>query len=86
MKQNLTTKDLLEYGFNMLADKPFGRNYYECMDLCKTAKENNVVAAFHQSLFNPAHLKNKEIIRSCKLGDVIQISMKYSGFTRCWDW
>lgn len=81
------TKDLLEHGFNVLAEKPFGRTYYECMDLILTAQKHNVtVCAFHQSLYNPVFLKIKEIIASGKLGEVFQISLKYSGFARRWDW
>lgn len=81
------TKDLLQHGFNVLAEKPFARTYYECMDLILTAKKNNVtVAAFHQSLYSPAFLKVKQIIADGVLGEVIQISLKYSGFARRWDW
>ena len=81
------TKDLLSHGFNVLSEKPFGRSYYECMDLIHTAKKNGtVVAAFHQSLYSPAFLNVKKIIESGKLGDVIQINLKYSGFARRWDW
>ena len=29
------TKDLLEHGFNVLVEKPFGRTYYECADLMR---------------------------------------------------
>lgn len=81
------TKDLLEHGFHVLTEKPFGRTYHECMDLALTAKKNHVlVCAFHQSLYNPAFLKVKEIIASGKLGDVFQVNLKYSGFARRWDW
>ena len=81
------TKNLLSHGFNVLSEKPFGRSYYECMDLIHTAKKNGtVVAAFHQSLYSPAFLNVKKIIASGKLGDVIQINLKYSGFARRWDW
>jgi predicted dehydrogenase len=45
-----------------------------------------LVTAFHQSLYAPSFLKVKEIIRSGKIGDVLQISLKYSGFSRRWDW
>ena len=49
------TKELLIHGFNVLSEKPFGRSYYECMDLVNTAKQHGVVvAAFHQSLFAPS--------------------------------
>ena len=81
------TKDLLCHGFNVLCEKPFGRTYFEGRDLINTAKANNViVTAFHQTLFAPAFLKAKEIIASGKIGDVFQISLKYSGFARRWDW
>lgn len=81
------TKDLLCHGFNVLAEKPFGRSYYECMDLILTAKQYGVtVAAFHQSLYAPSFLNVKEIIKSGKIGEVYQMSFKYSGFARRWDW
>ncbi|MBO5270832.1 MAG: Gfo/Idh/MocA family oxidoreductase, partial [Clostridia bacterium] len=81
------TKDLLSHGFHVLSEKPFARSYYECMDLIETAKANGVlVTAFHQSLYAPSFLKVKEIIASGKLGEVQQISLKYSGFARRWDW
>ena len=81
------SKDLLEHGFNVLTEKPFGRTYYECMDLIHTAKNNGVIiAAFHQSLYAPAFLKVKEIIASGKIGRILQMNFKYSGFARRWDW
>ena len=81
------TRDLLCHGFNVLCEKPFGRTYFECQNLINTAKANGViVAAFHQTLFSPAFLKAKEIIASGCVGDVFQISLRYSGFARRWDW
>ena len=81
------TKDLLEHKFNVLVEKPFSRTYFECQDLINTAKANGVVvAAFHQSLFAPSYLKVKEYINSGKLGEIFQISLKYSGYGRRWDW
>ena len=81
------TKDLLEHGFNVLTEKPFGRSYYECMDLINTAKKHGVtVVAFHQTLLTPPFLNVKNIIRSGKLGEILQINVKYSGFARRWDW
>ena len=83
----IVTKDLLEHGFNVLVEKPFSRTYFECQDLINTAKKNNVtVVAFHQSLFAPSYLKVKEFITSGKLGEIFQISLKYSGYSRRWDW
>ena len=81
------TKDLLEHGFHVLSEKPFGRSYYECMDLIRTAKKHGVlVAAFQQTIITPAFLNVKRIIESGKLGKVHQINIKYSGFARRWDW
>ena len=81
------TKDLLAHGFNVLSEKPFGRTYYECMDLARTAKEHGViVTAFHQSLYAPSFLNVKKVIESGKLGEIFHISLKYSGFARRWDW
>ena len=81
------SKDLLEHGFNVLSEKPFGRSYYECNDLILTAKKHGaIIAAFHQTLYNPAFLNVKKIIESGKLGRILQINVKYSGFARRWDW
>ena len=81
------TKDLLAHGFHVLSEKPFGRSYYECLDLIHTAQTHGVtVAAFHQSLLSPAFLNVKRIIESGVLGDILQINLKYSGFARRWDW
>lgn len=81
------TKDLLIHGFHVLSEKPFGRTYHECMDLALTAKQHGrIVAAFHQSLYAPSFLNVKAIIESGKLGQIQQISLKYSGFQRRWDW
>ena len=81
------SKDLLSHGFNVLCEKPLARTYYECMDLILTAKQNNcIVAAFHQTLYAPSFLFVKEVIESGKLGNVFQMSFKYSGFARRWDW
>ena len=81
------TRDLLAHGFNVLVEKPFARNYYECSDLIKTANDNNVtLAIFHQSLLAPHHLSVKEVLESGKLGDIKQISIRYNGLARRWDW
>ena len=81
------TKDLLSHGKNVLCEKPFARSYFECMELIQIAREKGVIAAvFHQSLYAPAFLHVKEVIESGVLGDIYQISLKYSGFARRWDW
>ncbi len=81
------TKDLLEHKFNVLVEKPFGRNYYECTDLIKTAEQNGVVlSVFQQSFYAPHYVEAQNMIQSGKLGDIKQISIHYNGFSRRWDW
>ena len=47
------TKDLLLHGMNVLVEKPFARNRYECDDLIRTAKAQNVtLAVFQQTFFH----------------------------------
>ena len=81
------TKDLLSNRFNVITEKPFARNRYECDTLIKIANENNVkLGAFHQSLFAPFFVGTKKIIEEGKLGDIKQIDITYNGFNRRWDW
>jgi len=81
------TKDLLSHGFNVLCEKPFCKTEKECADLIKTAKKNKVtLAVFQQSFFAPFYNHAKEIIESGKLGNIEQITIHYSGFSRRWDW
>jgi len=80
-------KDCLEHGFNVLNEKPFAKTSYEAMELTKIAKEKGlIVTAFHQSLYAPPVLKLKEVLATGKIGEVMQINMNYSGFSRRWDW
>ncbi|MBO5888843.1 MAG: Gfo/Idh/MocA family oxidoreductase, partial [Clostridia bacterium] len=81
------TKDLLEHGFNVMVEKPFGRNVYECADLIKTAKDNGVkLAVFQQSFFAPFYKHAYDILKSGKIGDVKQVNIRYNGLSRRWDW
>lgn len=81
------TKDLLEHGKNVLVEKPFARTYFECNDLMETAKRNGVtLGVFQQSFYAPYYRKVKEILASNKLGDLLQVSIAFSGFSRRWDW
>ena len=81
------TEDLLNHGFNVLVEKPFARTRYECDRLIKLAEDNGVVlAVFQQSNYAPINTFAKEVIESGKLGDIKQISIRYNGFARRWDW
>lgn len=81
------TKDLLLHKFNVLVEKPFARNYYECSDLMRTAKENQVVlAVFQQSFLAPFFVETKKMLETGKLGDIKQVSIRYNSMSRRWDW
>ena len=81
------TKDLLLHGKNVLVEKPFGRNRFECDQLIKIAEDKGVVlAVFQQTFLAPFYLFAKEVISSGKLGDIKQISLRYNGLARRWDW
>lgn len=81
------TKDLLEHNLNVMVEKPLARTRYECDVLINLAKERGLfLTAFQQSFFAPYYLKVKEIMKSGILGEIKQISIAYSGFSRRWDW
>ena len=81
------TKDLLENGFNVLVEKPFSANQYECNDLIRIANEKKVIlSVFMQAFYAPFYLGAREVINSGKLGDIKQIDITYSNFSRRWDW
>ncbi len=81
------TKDLLNHGFNVMTEKPFARNRYECDDLMRTAEENGVVlAVFHNTQAAPFYLDALRFINEGVLGDIKQISIFYNGLSRRWDW
>lgn len=80
-------KDLLNRGFNVLTEKPFARNAYECDDLIKTAKDKGVkLAVFQQTFYAPFYGYAKQLIKDGILGEVKQISIFYNNFARRWDW
>ena len=81
------TKELLLNGFNVLCEKPFGRTRYECEELIKIAKEKGVLLqCFHQSLHAPFFTFTKEVLASGKIGELLEVSIRYNGFSRRWDW
>ena len=81
------TEDLLLHGFNVLVEKPFARTRYECDRLIAIAKEKGVkLAVFQQSNLSPICTFAKDVIASGKLGDIQEISIRYNGFARRWDW
>lgn len=81
------TKFLLEHEFNVLVEKPFARNIFECDTLIKIAKEKGVLlTVFQQTMYAPFYIHAKSLAESGKLGKIREISIRYSGFARRWDW
>ncbi len=81
------TKDLLEHGFNVLCEKPFTRNRYECEVLTNLAKEKGLVlSAFQQTFYAPFYKDVLRIINDKVIGEVQQVNIRYNGFSRRWDW
>lgn len=81
------TKELLLHGKNVLVEKPFARTRYECEELMKIAEDKGLVlAVFQQTFLAPFYEFAYELTKSGKLGDIKQISIRYNGFARRWDW
>ena len=71
----------------MLVEKPFGRSRYECDELIKIAKEKNLtLAVFQQTFLAPFYTFAYDLCKSGKIGEIKQISIRYNGFSRRWDW
>lgn len=81
------TKDLLEHNLNVLVEKPFARNRFECQTLIRTAKEHGVVlAVFQNTFFAPFYLDALEKAKAGLFGKIEQVSVRYNNFARRWDW
>lgn len=81
------TKDLLLHGKNVLVEKPFARSRFECDELINIAKEKGAtLAVFQQTFLAPFYLFAYDLTKSDKLGEIKQISIRYNGLARRWDW
>ena len=81
------TKDLLLHKFNVLVEKPFARTRYECDELIALAEKQGVtLAVFQQSFLAPFYIFAKDLLSNGKIGKVEYIEVRYSGFSRRWDW
>ena len=81
------TRDLIMHGFNVVVEKPFARTRVECDTLIELAKRHGVVlAVFQQTFLAPIYLETEKVIKSGILGDIKQISIRYNGLARRWDW
>ena len=79
--------DLLNHGFNVICEKPFAKTYEDGCRVIHAAKKNGkLLNVFQQSRFAPYYRKIREIIDGGRLGEIAQISIRFSGFARRWDW
>ncbi len=79
--------DLLEHGFNVVCEKPFAKTYEDGCRVIRAAKKaGKMFNVFQQSRFAPYFTRIQEILASGVLGEVIQMSISFSGFARRWDW
>lgn len=81
------TLDLVHHGFHVVCEKPFAQRAYDVDQIMTAAAQQGVmVTAFQQSRYAPYFLKIKEILASGVLGELTQISIRFNGFSRRWDW
>jgi scyllo-inositol 2-dehydrogenase (NADP+) len=81
------TLQLLEAGFNVLCDKPLASRAADVDRLiAASAASGKLLAIFQQSRFSPAFVQLRRVLESGVLGDIVQISIAYSGFSRRYDW
>ncbi len=81
------TKDLLLHGKNVLVEKPFARTRYECDEMIRIARERGVtLAVFQQTFLAPFYGFAYDTVKSGILGEIKQISIRYNGLARRWDW
>ncbi len=79
--------DLLQHGFSVLSEKPMARNQFECDELVRAAKENNVLFnVFQNSMFAPYVVHALSEARSGKFGDIMEVKIRFSSLARRWDW
>lgn len=81
------TLECLKAGFNVLCEKPLASRAKDVDALiAASGKTETLLAIFQQSRFAPYFQQAKKVIDSGVLGDVIQISIAYNGFSRRYDW
>jgi len=81
------TMDVIKAGLNVLCEKPFASKAKDVDRLiAAAAKSGKVLAIFQQSRFAPYFQQVRKVIDSGVLGDVVQISIAFNGFSRRYDW
>lgn len=81
------TLQFLEAGFNVLCDKPLASRVADVDRLIAASEASGkLLAIFQQSRYSPAFLQLRKVLDSGVLGEIVQVSIAYSGFSRRYDW
>ena len=79
--------EALEAGKNVVSEKPFSKYAMECEEMIAAAKRTGkTLTVFQQSRVAPYFTRIREILATGLLGEVQQITVRFSGFSRRWDW
>jgi scyllo-inositol 2-dehydrogenase (NADP+) len=79
--------ECLDNGFSVLCEKPLARRASDVDKLIDASiKSGKTLAIFQQSRYSPVFQQIRNIIKSGKIGRVVQVSIVYNGFARRWDW
>jgi predicted dehydrogenase len=77
----------LERGFHVVVDKPMCQGVAEADAMIALAKKKKLImTCYHPYRFSPYFIKMQEIIRSGKIGRVVEIKCNRSSFGRRNDW
>lgn len=81
------TLEFLKLGFNVLCEKPLASKVEEVDGLIQASKLSNTLFAIFQECRYALHIKQAwRVINSGVLGEVVQVSISESNFSRRWDW
>jgi scyllo-inositol 2-dehydrogenase (NADP+) len=81
------TLRFLEAGFNVLCEKPLASRVADVDRLIAASEASGkTLAIFQQSRYSPAFAHLRQVLDSGVLGEIVQVSIAYSGFSRRYDW
>jgi scyllo-inositol 2-dehydrogenase (NADP+) len=81
------TIELLNHGFSVLCEKPAAPRAADFDSMCDAAAiSGNLLAIFQQSRYAPYFRRVREVIDSGVLGQIVQVSIAFNGFSRRYDW
>ncbi len=81
------TEQILNAGFNVLCEKPFGRLVADVDRVIATAKRTGkTLAIFQQSRYSAYFQQVKAVVDSGVLGRIVMVKIAFNGYARRWDW